>query len=373
MNCSKQQPCSLQRVPLIQGSRGWANGTVHASMSVMRKYAETMSMCSRLWAGTRNMRCTSWNQLVLDAWPVSVSFVISISHQRYRLLSSMMLDLVRHLQPWRGYNPCVRIKVEACASITIVVRSHVSKAEIRVKLHIPYRLKRVALLCFGESVWDVGDLAGEVAIGVNHSGHGACWLAESIEIQGWLYQCVKLVGNPMPHLASEDGMGFLSGIPCRISIRIAIQSSHWTKGCNVRWMNTIDESSRVQNLQSKLLEDRVSPSNRRPMPVLSSLNLTVYLSRISDQNSKPRGRSGSCMGMSPSGGSGCDILSAADNGMLTILNESDRKRQRVDKGSEDLLTRLEAISFSNTYKETSRPRVALFKPMIVRFRDWHGT
>ncbi|KAG9956425.1 hypothetical protein KCU60_g55, partial [Aureobasidium melanogenum] len=90
MNCSKQQPCSLQRVSRIQGSRGWANGVgfskmVHASMSVIRKYAETMSMCSRLWAGTQNMRCTSWNQLMLAAWPVSVSLFISISHQRSEL------------------------------------------------------------------------------------------------------------------------------------------------------------------------------------------------------------------------------------------------------------------------------------------------
>ncbi|KAG9606382.1 hypothetical protein KCU97_g45, partial [Aureobasidium melanogenum] len=60
-------------------------GMVHASMSVIRKYAETMSMCSRLWAGTQNMRCTSWNQLMLAAWPVSVSLFISISHQRSEL------------------------------------------------------------------------------------------------------------------------------------------------------------------------------------------------------------------------------------------------------------------------------------------------
>ncbi|KAG9615081.1 hypothetical protein KCU86_g72, partial [Aureobasidium melanogenum] len=55
MNCSKQQPCSLQRVSRIQGSRGWANGH----------------------------ECDS--ELMLAAWPVSVSLFISISHQRSEL------------------------------------------------------------------------------------------------------------------------------------------------------------------------------------------------------------------------------------------------------------------------------------------------
>ncbi|KAG9799354.1 hypothetical protein KCU75_g61, partial [Aureobasidium melanogenum] len=135
-------------------------------------------------------------------------------------------------------------KMETSAPITIVVRSHLSEAEIHVELHIPYCLECVTLLCFSESVWDVRDLAGEVCIGVDHCGHGACWLAEGRT------QDSRLV-------VAMHGMNFLSWIPCRISIRIVINTSHWTKGYRIRRLNTIDEASGVQNFQSELLEDRV--------------------------------------------------------------------------------------------------------------------
>ncbi|KAG9615082.1 hypothetical protein KCU86_g73, partial [Aureobasidium melanogenum] len=166
-------------------------------------------------------------------------------------------------------------------------------------------------------------------------------------------------------------MGSLGGIPCRISIRIAIYSPHWAKGYRVRRLNTINEASRIQNLQSKLLKDWVviwcltrgtHGVHFRPVALESSTHacrIIVVDVPIAYIGPELQGKiailaGGQALAWGCRHREGRDLrfkrrsstTGQLSNGILTIENGFNRMRERVDKGSEDLLMRLEAIQMA---------------------------